>query len=173
VSVADIVNTIIGDDLIQLLTKQSKLYHRQNEQKWKMLPKTLKWSNIMPEEMRKFMGLIVLMGQVRKESVRDYWSTDTTISTPIFPQTMSRNHFELIWQAWHFSGDSQQTKVSRCLFKIFTVYEYFLQKFRSVYSLKQELSLDEAIIPWRGRLAFRIYNPGKKNEIWITGDNGV
>jgi len=33
VSVADIVNTIIGDDLIQLLTEQSNLYHRQNEQK--------------------------------------------------------------------------------------------------------------------------------------------
>jgi hypothetical protein len=61
-----------------------------------MLPKTLKWSNITPEEMRKFMGLIVLMGQVRKESVREYWSTDPTISTPIFPQTMSRNRFEYI-----------------------------------------------------------------------------
>jgi hypothetical protein len=75
-----------------------------------MLPKTLKWSNITPEEIRKFMGLIVLMGQVRKESVRDYWSTDPTISTPIFPQTMSKNCFESIWQAWHFSDNSQQTK---------------------------------------------------------------
>jgi len=97
VSVADVVNTIISDDLIQFLTEQSNLYHRQNEQKWKMLAKTLKWSNITPEEMRKFMGLIVLMGQVRKESVRDYWSTDPTISTPIFPQTVSRNRFESIW----------------------------------------------------------------------------
>jgi hypothetical protein len=50
----------------------------------------------MPEEMRRFMGLMVLMGQVRKESVRDYWSTDPTISTPIFNQTMSRNRFESI-----------------------------------------------------------------------------
>jgi hypothetical protein len=65
----------------------------------------------MPEEMRKFMGLIVLMGQVRKESVRDYWSTDPTIPTPIFPQTMSRNRFESIWQAWHFSDNSQQTSI--------------------------------------------------------------
>jgi hypothetical protein len=62
--------------------------------------------------MRKFMGLIILMGQVRKESVRDYWSTDPTISTPIFPKTMSRNLFECIWQAWHFSDNSQQTKDS-------------------------------------------------------------
>jgi hypothetical protein len=104
------VNTIIGDGLIQLLIEQSNLYHRQNEQKWKMLPNTLKWSNITPEEMRKFMGVIVLMGQVRKEGVRDYWSTDPTISIPIFPQTMSRNRSESIWQARHFSDNSQQTK---------------------------------------------------------------
>ena len=119
------------------------------------------------------MGLIVLMGQVRKESVRDYWSTDPTISTPIFPQTVSRNRFESIWQAWHVSDNSQQTKDSGRLFKIFPVYEYFLQKFRSVYSPKQELSLDEVMISWRGRLSFRTYNPGKKNEIRITGENGV
>jgi len=60
---------------------------------------------------------------------------------------MSINRFELIWQAWHFSDSGQQTKDSGRLFKIFPVYEYFLQKFRSVYSLKQELSLEEAMIP--------------------------
>jgi hypothetical protein len=44
------------------------------------------------------------------------------------------------------------------------VYEYFAQKFRSVYSLKQELSLDETMISWQGHLAFRTYNPGKKTK---------
>jgi hypothetical protein len=105
--------------------------------------------------MRKFMGLIVLMGQVRK---------DPTISTPILPQTISRNRFESIWQAFHFSDNSQQTKDTGHLFKIIPVYEYFVQKFRSVYSLKQELSLDEAMIPWQGHLAFRTYNPWKKTK---------
>jgi hypothetical protein len=33
-----------------------------------------------------------------------------------------------------------------------------------VYSPKQELSLDEAMIPWRGRLAFRTYNTGEKTK---------
>jgi hypothetical protein len=75
---------------------------------------------------------------------------------------MSRNSFELIWQAWHFNDNSQQSKDSGHLFKIFPVCEYVVQKFRSVYSLKQELSLDEAMIPWQGHLAFRTYNPGEK-----------
>jgi len=136
------VSSIIDDDLILLLTEQSNPYHSQNAEKWKVLSKTLKWSCITPEEMRKFLGLIILMGQVRKESVRDYWSTDPTISTPIFSRTMSRNSFESIWQAWHFSDNRQQTQDSGRLFKVWPVYEYFVQKFRSVYSPKQELSLD-------------------------------
>ena len=73
--------------LLQLLTEQSNLYHSHNEEKWKISPKTLKWSSNTPEEMRKFLGLIILMGQVRKENIRDYWSTDPILSTPIFPHT--------------------------------------------------------------------------------------
>ena len=160
-SVVEVVSSVIGDDRMQLLTEWSNLYHSQNTEKYKVTPKTLKWSIITPEEMRKFLGLIILMGQVRKESIRDHWSTDPTISAPIFPHKMSRNRFESIWQAWHFSDISQQMQDSGWLFKIWSMYEYFVQKFRSVYSPKQELSLDEAMIPWWGCLKFRTNNPGK------------
>jgi hypothetical protein len=74
--------------------------------------------------MGKFWGLIILMGQVRKENIKDYWSTHPTISTPNFPHTMSRNRSESIWLAWHFSDNSQQTQDSRQLFKIWPIYEY-------------------------------------------------
>jgi len=67
-SVVEVVSSIIVDDLILLFTEQSNLYHSQNAKKWKVSPKTLKWSNIRPEEMRKFLGLIILMGQVRRET---------------------------------------------------------------------------------------------------------
>jgi len=77
-----------------------------------------------------------------------------TVSTPIFPHTLVRNHFESIWQAWHFSDNSQQIQHSGRLFKIWSVYEYFVQKFGSVYTPEQELSLDKAMIPWRGCLKF-------------------
>jgi hypothetical protein len=39
--------------------------------------------------MKKFLGLILLMGQGRKDNLKDYWSTDPTIATPVFSQTMS------------------------------------------------------------------------------------
>ena len=73
----------------------------------------------------------------------------------------SRNHFESIWQAWNLSDNRQQTQDSGRVFKIWPMYEYCVQKFRSVYSPKQEVSLDEAMIPWWGHLKFRTYNPEK------------
>ena len=57
-SVVEVVSSIIGDNLIHLLTEQFILYHSQNAEKWKILSKTLKWSNITPEEMRKYLGLM-------------------------------------------------------------------------------------------------------------------
>ena len=116
--------------------------------------------------MKKFLGLIILMGQVKKENIRNYWSTDPTISMPICHHSMSRNR----WQAVHFSDNSQQVEHSGWLFKIWSVYEYFVKKFRSVCSPKQELSLDEAMNPWRGRLKFRTYNPRKITKIWSVGE---
>jgi len=98
----------------------------------------MKWPNITPDKMRKCWGLIILMGQVRKENIRDYWSTDPTISIPIFPHTMIGNRFESICQACHFSDNSQQTQDSGQLFKILCMYEYIVQKFRRVYSPKHD-----------------------------------
>jgi hypothetical protein len=44
------------------------------------------------------------------------------------------------------------------------VYEYFLHKYRSVYSPKPELSLEEAMNLQWGRLKFLMYNPRKTTK---------
>jgi hypothetical protein len=59
--------------------------------------------------MKEFLDLIIFMGQVRKDNMKDYWSTSSTISAPVLPQTMSRNHFEAISPASLLSGNSQHT----------------------------------------------------------------
>jgi hypothetical protein len=44
--VTQVVSTLIRDDLIQLFAEQSNLYHRQNVDKWKISPKSLKWTDV-------------------------------------------------------------------------------------------------------------------------------
>jgi hypothetical protein len=94
--ITQVVSTVIGDDLIQLSAEQSNLCHRQNVDKWKISPKSLKWTDITKSEMKIFLALILLMGQVRKDKVQEFWSTDPTVATPVFSQTTSTDHFEAI-----------------------------------------------------------------------------
>jgi hypothetical protein len=87
------------------------------------------------------------MGQVIKAIVKHYWSTDATIATPVFSQTVGGSRFEAIWQAWHFSDNSQLKSCSSRLFKIELRCEYLVQNFRSMYSSGQELLLHGRMIP--------------------------
>jgi hypothetical protein len=95
-SVVEVVSAYIDYSLIQLFTDQSSPCQTRNARQWKVSPKLLKWSDITPEEMKMFLGLIILMVYVRKDNMRDYWSTDPTISIPVFLSTVSGNRFEAI-----------------------------------------------------------------------------
>jgi len=53
------------------------------------------------------------MGQVRKANIKEYWPTYTNLSTPVFPHTISSNHYEPCWQARNFTDNGQQTHDAR------------------------------------------------------------
>ena len=80
---------------------------------------------------------------------------------------MSPNRFWQIWQMRHSSNNNLMHDKSDKLFKIRNILRYLQHKFKTVYTPKQELLLDEIIIPWRGRLSFRIYNPAKLTKYGI------
>jgi hypothetical protein len=140
-SISEPVRLYMGTDLIAAFTRESNLY-----------PNKLKC--------KKISGLLVWMGKVWKANIKDSWLTDLTTVTPIFSQIVSRNHFEAIWQ----SGTSmitQNKKQSGRLFIVDPIDKHFVQKFKTVYSLKRELCSDEGMMPQRGLLKFMTYNQGK------------
>ena len=53
------------------------------------------------------------------------------------------------------------------LVKVRTVMSYLAERFRSVYTPKQELSLDEGTMPWRGRLSFKVFQKDKPDKYGI------
>ncbi|CAF4390304.1 unnamed protein product, partial [Rotaria magnacalcarata] len=56
------------------------------------------WKLVSRDEMKKFFAIVVQMGMVRKRSIKEYWSADPYLVTPIFhsPQYLSRNRFLFI-----------------------------------------------------------------------------
>lgn len=107
------------------------------------------------------------MGQIRKDNIKEYWSVDPYFVTPIFSKLMTRNRFDQITRYLHFSDNTKINENCDRLYKIEPVYNYLLEKFKTVYTPHQNLSLDEAMIPWRGKLKFKTYNPRKLTKYGI------
>ncbi|XP_055944310.1 piggyBac transposable element-derived protein 2-like [Argiope bruennichi] len=166
-NIVDVIDSFFDEEFFNSVVSQTNLYHTQMKDLHKNSAKTLQWKEVTTNDMKKFLGLLVLMGQTKKTCWRDYWSTDPLAEIPIFPKTMSRMRFEQIFTFFHLSDNVENVLSTDRLYKIRPLLDYVISKSQSMYVPKQQLSLDEAMIPWRGRLKFKSYNPAKITKYGI------
>ena len=113
-------------------------------------------------EMRKFLGLSILTGIIKKPSMYMYWSTDDMVRTPFFSKIMSRNRFGEISRYLYFNDQMQLAPDNEDrLYKLRPVIDYLTEKFKSLYQPHEQISIDEGTLKFKGRLRFRVYNPAK------------
>jgi len=117
--------------------------------------------------MKKFLGLIFVTGIVQKPKLKLYCSMKGIFQTPIFPQTMSRNRFQLIQRYLHFNNNNAAGTNKDRLYKIHIILDIVVNNFRTNYIPDREISLDEGMLGWRGRLRFRVYNARKITKYGI------
>nr|XP_012148632.1 PREDICTED: piggyBac transposable element-derived protein 4-like [Megachile rotundata] len=166
-NIEDIVELYIGNDLFEYISSETNKYYSQNCNRRKVDKKNPKFVDLTAPELRKWFGLTILMGIVKKARIDDYWSTNPLIDTPIFRKTMSRNRFRQILSFLHFSDNNNKPDNADRLFKVQFIIDYFSKKFKENFNLSQNISIDEGIIPWCGRLNFKVYNPSKITKYGI------
>jgi len=135
------------------------------------------WKPVTVIKMKKFLGLIFVTGIVRKPRLELYWSTRGIFQTPVFPQTMSRNRFQLIERHLHFNVNNAAGTNEDHLYKICTILDIVVNNFRTNYISDKEISLDEGMLGWRGHLRFHVYNPGKITKysilVWMVCESST
>ncbi|XP_053613881.1 piggyBac transposable element-derived protein 4-like [Plodia interpunctella] len=115
------------------------------------------------EEMRKFLGLSLLHGHVRIPKQQKLFTHDDPLYFhPIFPHTMSSRRYEQILRCLCCSelGAKGADKIKKII-------DILTMNFRNVYKPEKELSLDESLLLYRGRLYFRQYIKSKKARYGI------
>ena len=170
----------IPPELIEIVVEQTNLYAQQQIAK---MPHPVtkhacseEWKPVTLIKMKKFLGLIFITGIVRKPKLELYWSMRGIFQTPVFPQTMSRNRFQLIQRYLYFI-DSNAAGTSEDLYKIRTILDIVVNNFRTNYIPDREISLDEGMLGWQGHLRFRMYNPQKITkydiQVWMVCESST
>ena len=122
-----------------------------------------KWVNVNREDIMTFLGLIVLMGIKRLPRISDYWSSDLNFCCNLPPLTrfMSRTRFWQIWSHLHVVDNGKLSSREGLTRKFKPVLDILSQTFFANYSPGQELSVDEAMIKYKGRIRGKVRMPDK------------
>lgn len=82
---------------------------------------------------------------------------------------MPLERFELISKYLHFCDSTKLNEYQgpKGLFKIFSLVDHLNIKFKSSYGLSQNISIDESLTLWKGRLNFKQYLPLKAAKFGI------
>ncbi|GFW73903.1 piggyBac transposable element-derived protein 4 [Trichonephila clavipes] len=168
----DFFKLMLTDEILAVLVEETNRYafdllnlHGESSDKRKHASS---WKPTDKNEILKFLGLILLMGYIEKDSIQDYWTTDNLIETPIFREVMPRDRFLMILKFLHFSDnslkESRDSPTYDRLWKIRKVFDSFNRIFKEVYDPTENLSFDEVIIKFKGRVLFKQYIPKKRKQ---------
>jgi len=127
------------------------------------------YKDVTVDEMKAFVGLLILMGILRLPRLEMYWSTSALnkyISAPGISSVMTKTAFEQIFRFLHLVNNDEReaSTTPDKLFKIRPLANLLLASFQSNYVPKQTVTIDEAMIPFKGRLSFKQYMKDKPTK---------
>lgn len=141
-----------------------------------------KWKDLTVPELLTFLGLLLHTGSIKLNRIQDYWLTHRLFNLPSFREHMSRDRFLGILRCLYFSTvrpqpgtadpqpstSTQQPQPARSATeKIDEMVYFFNNKMALIYYPNRELSIDESMVLWRGRLHFRQYIKGKRHKFGV------
>ncbi|UYV69183.1 PGBD5 [Cordylochernes scorpioides] len=131
-----------------------------------------KWKAVSIAELKIFLAIIIHMSLVVKPRLREYWSNHIGMRTAFCKSTgMARERFEAILSMLHLNDNMLYIPHGQPgydpIYKIRTLFDSLVNKFRTWYSPDEKLTIDEAICPFRGRVHFRVYIKSKPHKYGI------
>ena len=156
---------LVSDELLGGIVQRSNEYARRVIDSSRPLRgKSVlnKWKKVTLLEMKKFFGLVFHMCLVGMPSYRAYWSRFGLYKKD---SRKSPERFQSIMWFLHF-GDEPQQPDGRLAKERFLINQ-LNNTMPEIYTPHKELSLDESMMLWRGRLVFRKYIKNKRHRYGV------
>ena len=165
----DFFQLFLTDEILNCMVDETNRNACQNLDGELTSPKSrlANWQDTDVNEMRKFIGIVLWMGLVNLPSIANYWSRDCLYRNGIAGTTMTRNRFQLLLRMWHFADNRADEAVNDRLHKIRHILQLLVANFAAARQPGEDLVIDESMVPFRGRLKFRQYIPGKAHKYGV------
>lgn len=163
---------LFDENFIQLLVDETNMYAEKEFLRIGGAPRSRisTWKPTDKDEILTFLGLIIHTGTIKINRLNDYWKKHHLFDITCFSNYMGRDRFLLLLRCFHFAPNidnhDQEQHLDR-LYKVRPLIDYFNNKMNSIYYPKKELSLDESMVLWRGRLVFRQFIHNKRHKYGI------
>ncbi|CAC5402794.1 unnamed protein product [Mytilus coruscus] len=165
----------VENNVVDVLVKETNRYaeHRISMGNLKPRSRLHMWRPVCNEEMKAFLGLLLLMGIIQKPTLASYWETQDKLwlrRTPSFRSVMARDRFLAILSNLHASNN--QTALPRDhpqydpMYKVRPVIDVCNTAFRKNYRLGRDICVDERIVGFKGRHNIVQYISKKKSHQW-------
>ena len=167
---------LFGEDTIDLVIAETNRVARQklaeNESRLQQ------WRDISKPEFKAYLGICIMMGVAVLPRVADYWSTDPFLENRGIKAVMTKNRFEEISQYLHFNDSTREpakgTPGYDRLYKCRPILFNILQNVQRAYYPGKNISIDEGMIAFKGRLKFCQYMPAKPTKygikVWMAAN---
>ena len=168
----DIFNLFFSDNLVSSIVTETNRYAAQE------IGSGGKQWRTTTEEIRAYFGFMILMGVNQLPEIRDYWSTNPALHYAPIADRISRDRFEEITRFLHFVDNSTlpargHPSYSR-LQKVAPVVKEVNEACRRLYYPHCQVSVDEAMIAFKGRSSMKQFVPKKPIKrgfkIWVLAD---
>jgi len=126
------------------------------------------WKPVTLNEIRALFVVFVHMCLVCKSNIAEYWSTLEIVHTPFASTIISRDRFMQILSFFHINNNTTYIPFGqpghKPLAKLQPICDHLRDKFKELYTPQQNIAIDEAICPFKGRLRFKVYMKDKPHK---------
>lgn len=138
-----------------------------------------KWQEVTVSEMKAFVDIHVIMSVIQLPSYKPYWTTDSMFKIPGIPSVMTRDRFDKILQYFHCNDSSLNVAKGGVghgkLHHVRPILDIVQKRLVENYRPHKSVSIDQAMIPFRGRTGYRQYLPAKPCKfgikVWEMADS--
>ena len=144
------------------------MYCRDVLKKKKKKRNALNWQECSVGDIAHYLGISMLMGIIRLPNVKLYLSNENLYKFQLFTNVMTSARYQELSRFVHaFNKLAVPADNKDKLILVRPVMEYLQVLCKQHYLPNQELSLDEGIMPYKGRLSIKIYSPQKPDKYGV------